>query len=76
MCLLVLDGIFIVAVQVPVILSVLSNSYGEERANNKTWLQNDSAEFPRSAPAPGTVLGGAGCAPFPLVSGMVSSTSW
>ena len=57
MCLVVSDGIFVITVQVPVILSVLSNSYDEERAYNKTWLQNDSAKFPRCVPNTGTCPG-------------------
>lgn len=36
----VLDGVFIITFQVPVILSVFSNSYDEERGYNKTWIQN------------------------------------
>lgn len=51
-CLIVLDGIFIITIQVPIILSVLSSSYAEERANNKTWLQ--TAEFPCYVPTTGT----------------------
>lgn len=54
MCLIVLDSIFIITVQISIVLSVLSNSYDEERANSKTWLQNDSAKFSCYVPAPGT----------------------
>lgn len=57
----VLDGVFIIAFQVPVLLSVLSNSYGEERGYNKTWIQNSHAVcLPQ-----GSMLGGASCPPFP-----------
>lgn len=33
---------------------MFSNSYDEERAYNKTWLQNDSAKFPCYVPTTGT----------------------
>lgn len=54
---IVLDDIFIITIQVPIILSVLSNSYDEERASHKTWLQNDSAKLPCCVPTTGTCPG-------------------
>lgn len=75
MCLIVLDDIFIITIRVPVILSVLSNSYDEERAYNKKWLKMIVLNSHTMCLTQGPVLGAAGCLPFPLISGTVSSTS-
>lgn len=40
MSLIILDGILIIHTQVSVISSAAINSHAEERANNKTELQN------------------------------------